>query len=105
MDKAVRDKEDHFIEELLRQSRVKQKLTQLELAAALGCSRSSVSKYERGHHHLHLPEVRLICQALGIPLGRFIKKYQAAVAAGHLPETVATQRVRRKTAKTEVRRI
>ncbi len=99
MDKAVRDQEDHFVEELLRQSRVKQKLTQETLAAALGCDRSLISKYERGHHHLRIPELRLICQALRIPLVRFIKKYQAAVEAGELPETVATQRVRRKEAK------
>ncbi len=100
MDRRAFDQEDRLIEELLRQLRVKHKLTQPQLAVALGRGQSFVSNYERGHHRLRIPEVRHICKALDIPLGQFIKKYEAAVATGQLPETVTRQRVRRKPTKT-----
>lgn len=53
-------------------------LTQVQLAERLGVPQSFVSKYESGERRLELPEIDCICNAIGIPLGDFMRRYVKA---------------------------
>lgn len=60
---------------LLRQVRLDADLTQADLASRLGQTQSYVSKYESGEQRLDLMELETICNAVGIPLKKFIERY------------------------------
>ncbi len=60
---------------LLKQVRLDANLTQADLADRLGQSQSYVSKYESGEQRLDLIELETICNAVGIPLKKFIGRY------------------------------
>lgn len=51
-------------------------MRQTELAARLGCPQSYVSKYESGQRRIDLVELEAICQALGVTLGEFVKRFE-----------------------------
>ena len=51
-------------------------LTQVMLAKKLKRPQSFISKYEGGERRLDLLELREICNALGISLVEFIKKFE-----------------------------
>lgn len=61
---------------LLREIRLEAGFTQVQLAEALNVPQSFVSKYESGERRLDLLEVRLICQALSIPLVKFVQRLE-----------------------------
>lgn len=61
---------------LLREIRLESGFTQVQLAEALNVPQSFVSKYESGERRLDLLEVRLICQALSIPLVKFVQRLE-----------------------------
>ena len=63
---------------LLREIRVEAKLTQSQLADALGQSQSYVSKYETGEQRLDLTELDAICAAAGINLVTLVERYVAS---------------------------
>jgi transcriptional regulator with XRE-family HTH domain len=56
----------------LRAARQKAGLTQIELARRLRSTQSFVSKCERGERRLDVVELRLWCEALGVPLPSFV---------------------------------
>jgi transcriptional regulator with XRE-family HTH domain len=60
---------------LLRQIRVEAKLTQGQIAARIGQRQSYVSKYECGEQRLDLIELEAVCDAAGIPLTEFVRRY------------------------------
>jgi transcriptional regulator with XRE-family HTH domain len=60
---------------LLRQVRLDTRLTQLQLAEKIGNTQSYVSKYESGEQRLDLIELEAVCQAVGISLTDFVKRY------------------------------
>lgn len=60
---------------LLRQVRVDANLTQLQLAERIGQTQSYVSKYENGEQRLDLIELEAVCNAAGIPLADFVRRY------------------------------
>lgn len=64
------------LQALLRQVRLDAGLTQTEVAARIGQRPSYVSKYELGEHRLDLPQLEQVCDALGIPLEAFVRRYQ-----------------------------
>jgi len=61
---------------LLRETRLESGFTQVQLAEALNVPQSFISKYESGERRLDLLEVRLICQALSIPLVKFVQRLE-----------------------------
>ncbi|HEX7368839.1 MAG TPA: helix-turn-helix transcriptional regulator [Rhodanobacteraceae bacterium] len=63
---------------LLREIRVEAKLTQSQLADALGQSQSYVSKYETGEQRLDLTELDAICAAVEISLVTLVERYVAS---------------------------
>jgi transcriptional regulator with XRE-family HTH domain len=64
------------LQSVLRDVRNEASLTQTELAVLLDRPQSYVSKYESGERRLDLPEIELICRAVGIELAKFVERYQ-----------------------------
>lgn len=60
---------------LLRQLRLEAGLRQADLAGKLQQPQSFVSKYESGERRLDLLEIEQICDALGLSLRDFLKRW------------------------------
>ncbi len=75
MSKSIYSAEQERLQALLRQVRVEAKLTQVDLAARLRKPQSFVSKYESGERRLDLVELKQICEALGVNLVTFVKRF------------------------------
>jgi transcriptional regulator with XRE-family HTH domain len=60
---------------LLRQVRLEANLTQIQVADIIGQKQSYVSKYESGEQRLDLIELEAICNATGVPLIDFVRRY------------------------------
>jgi len=56
---------------LLRHARLRAGRSQAELAAALRISRYRYGQYERGQRDISLPELELVADLCGVPLGYF----------------------------------
>jgi transcriptional regulator with XRE-family HTH domain len=67
--------------ELLKEIRITKKLTQTDVAAALGLPQSYVSKYECGERRLDFVETSLVCEALGVGMKDFAVTFSAKVEA------------------------
>jgi transcriptional regulator with XRE-family HTH domain len=76
MGKSIFTLEQEKLQELLRQIRQEAGLRQSELAKRLKVSQSYVSKYEAGEKRLDLIELRRICQAMGISLEEFVRRFE-----------------------------
>ena len=63
---------------LLRQIRIDAGLRQVDLAERLGQPQSYVSKYESGERRLDLLELRQVCEAIGISLQEFIRRFESS---------------------------
>ena len=61
---------------LLRELRKEAGLRQVDMAAKLGKPQAFVSYYESGVRRLDLLELRQICTVLGIPLKRFVQRFE-----------------------------
>lgn len=66
---------------LLRRLRVEAKLTQLEMAAALGVGQSYVSKIERGENFVDVLLFVRWCDACGVKAGKVLDKFWVAGAS------------------------
>ena len=60
---------------LLRQARLDAGLRQTDVAARLGKPQSFVSNYESGERRLDLLELQTLCEALGVGLVDFVKRF------------------------------
>jgi transcriptional regulator with XRE-family HTH domain len=76
MDKSIFTTEHKRLQELLRQIRLGAGLRQEDLAELLGEDQWFVSRYESGDRRLDLLELRTICQAVGISLSEFVKRFE-----------------------------
>lgn len=79
MDKSIGSTDQERLQELLRQIRLEAGLRQVDLAERLGQPQSFVSKYESGERLLDLLEIRQICKAVGVPLGKFIRRFEGSL--------------------------
>ncbi len=64
------------LQTLLRQVRVEAGLRQSDLAGRLDQPQSFVSKYESGERRLDLLELRQICDAVGVSLEDFVRRFE-----------------------------
>jgi transcriptional regulator with XRE-family HTH domain len=78
MRKSIFTPEQAVLQRLLRQVRLGAGLSQAQLARQLGKPQSFVSKYESGERRLDLPELRQICQAVGVSLLDLIERFERA---------------------------
>ena len=76
MSKFTGTLEQQRLQDLLRQIRLDVSMRQADLAARLGQSQSFVSKYESGERRLDLLELRQICEAVGISLSEFVRRFE-----------------------------
>ena len=77
MAKSITTHEYDALLRLLREVRVANGVTQVELATRLKLTQSQISKCERGEVRLDLVQLRTHCQALGISLPEFVSKFEA----------------------------
>jgi transcriptional regulator with XRE-family HTH domain len=61
---------------LLRQLRIEARLRQADVARRLGEPQSFVSKYESGERRLSFVDVVRVCDALGVPLAEFVRRWE-----------------------------
>jgi len=66
---------------LLRQVRLEAGLRQTDVAAKLGKPQSFVSNYESGERRLDLLELQVLCEALGVGLADFVRRFQRELAS------------------------
>jgi transcriptional regulator with XRE-family HTH domain len=78
---------------LLREIREDKGLRQADVARALGCPQTRVSKWELGERRLDLLELRDVCKALGVPLVEFVRTFDNAVST--IEEGYGNQKSRR----------
>lgn len=76
MGKSIGTAEQKRLVTLLRQIRLDAGLRQVDLAERLGQPQSFVSKYESGERRLDLLELWRICEAVGIPLSKFVRLFE-----------------------------
>ena len=67
--------------EMLRETRDKAGVTQVELAELLGRSQSFISKCERGESRLDIVQLREFCLALDTTLSDFVRRFEARLSA------------------------
>lgn len=61
---------------LMRQLRIEARLRQADVARRLGEPQSFVSKYESGERRLSFVDVARVCDALGVPLVEFVRRWE-----------------------------
>ncbi|MDA8378347.1 MAG: helix-turn-helix transcriptional regulator [Planctomycetia bacterium] len=61
---------------LLRDIRVDKGMNQTQLAHQLDRPQSYISRYETGQTRLDLPELRLVCEGMGISLQEIIASFE-----------------------------
>ena len=76
------NREKQQLQELLRELREAAELRQVDLAKRLGRPQSFVSKYESGEKNLDFLEVKEVCEALGIPLVEFVRRFERMLSKG-----------------------
>jgi transcriptional regulator with XRE-family HTH domain len=76
MAKSIYTAEQERLQALLRKVRVEAELTQADLALRLQKPQSFVSKYESGERRLDLLELRRVCEAVGLDVVQFVKRFE-----------------------------
>lgn len=69
----------------LRETRLKARVTQVQLAQRLGMTQSFISKCDRGTVRLDMVQVRRICLALGVPFQELVRRFEAALRKAKQP--------------------
>ena len=77
IEKSVHTREYATCLRLLRESREKAEITQVQMAQKIGLTQSLYSKIERGERRLDIIELRTILKHLGISLNRFVDSLES----------------------------
>lgn len=77
MEKSTFTREYAALCRLLRETREKAGLTQVELAEKIGETQSYVSKVERGERRLDLVQLQVFCRAMKKTLSAFVTEFEA----------------------------
>ncbi|WP_417377270.1 helix-turn-helix domain-containing protein [Gimesia maris] len=77
MEKSIVSPEYGVLLDLLRRTRAKTGLTQVELANLIGETQSRVSKIERGELRLDVIQLRSICLAMGVDWLTFLRTFES----------------------------
>ncbi len=62
---------------LLRAIRRERGVTQVELSERTGLPQSLISKYERGERQVEFVEVEVVCEAMGMSLKSFCRRWDS----------------------------
>lgn len=77
MDKAVHSDAQRRLVALLVDRRRRRKLTQADVAKALGRGQSFVSAYESGQRRIDVVEFAQICDALGVKASSLLRRWES----------------------------
>ena len=80
MRKSIHSAEQKILQAFLKELREGKGILQKDFAVQIERPASYVSRYENGEKMLDLPELRQICEALGITLVEFVQSYEARLA-------------------------
>lgn len=80
MEKSVFTRDYEILLELLRETRERARVTQVELAERIDENQVFVSRFERGESRLDVVQLRTICAALGLGLSAFVRQYEKRLA-------------------------
>ena len=80
MPKTIYSSGQERLTALLKEARVEAGLTQVEVARRLKVPQSFISKYESGERRLDLIELQLVCEALDIRLGAFVRRFEQSLS-------------------------
>ena len=81
MEKTLTTKEFRIFTELLRETRQRAGVTQIELAERVKQTQSYISKVERGECRLDIVQIRQFCLALKTTLPDFVNEYESRIGA------------------------
>jgi ribosome-binding protein aMBF1 (putative translation factor) len=81
MEKSIHSARYAVFLALLRESRERAGLTQVQLAGKIGETQTFVSKCERGERRLDVIELRTFCRAFGMNLNQFVKRLEKALSS------------------------
>ena len=81
MHKAIHSAQQAHLQELLRRIRKEAGLTQVELGLRLDEPQSLISDYERGERRLDLIELKQVCDAIGIDLEGFVRRFTQSLSS------------------------
>ena len=79
MRKSIHSARQRHLQEILRRARQDAGLTQTALAQRLDTPHSRISDYERGERRLDLIQLRDYCNAMGLSLQEFVKRFEEAL--------------------------
>ena len=79
MSRSLHTAQHAKLQALLRQMRLDAGLRQSDLAQRLGQPQSFISKYEVGERRLDLVQLHQICEAIGLPLEEFARRFEDAI--------------------------
>jgi len=77
MEKSTFTREYAALCKLLRETREKAGLTQVELAEKIGETQSYVSKVERGERRLDVVQLQAFCRAMKMTLSNFVAEFES----------------------------
>lgn len=81
MEKTIYTKEYITFLKCLVNARKSAGITQVQFAEMIGQTQSFVSRCERGERRVDVIELRVFCQAIGIPYVKFIEQLEEAIKA------------------------
>ena len=64
--------------QVLRKYRKRKKWSQMKLAMEAGMHLNALGNLERGKHNPSLQTVFILCRALGVPVGEFVRTVEGA---------------------------
>jgi transcriptional regulator with XRE-family HTH domain len=81
MEKSLVTREFQVFTQLLRDTRTRAGVTQVQLAELLGQTQSYISKVERGECRLDIVQIRQFCRVLKTTLPDFVAEYETRLAS------------------------
>lgn len=94
--KTLYRKENRIFSELLRDTRVRAGLTQMQLVEALGMTQTYASEAERGIRRLDIVQIRDWCHVCGMGLQGFVQEFEERLADPAFAEPRETDGRRRR---------
>ena len=76
MEKSLFARENRALVALLRETRQRAGLTQVEAASRLGETQSWLSKVERGAQRIDVLQLRTLCRTFGTTLPEFVSRFE-----------------------------
>lgn len=79
-EKSTFTREYRIALQLLKEARIRSRITQVELAKQLGQTQSYISKVERGEARLDIVQLRRFLLAIGVSLRHFVEQFESKLS-------------------------